>query len=93
MAKKEFKEVIAKQEMTIEESKAYRASLYRPKKKLLSESERRNSFRLFWAQNRKQYGEDKTLEPILWIHLMATGNDQPDKFENGLAHFGLKRIR
>lgn len=93
MAKKEQKEVAMKVEMTLEEAKAYRASLYKPQIRVLSEAERRNSFKLFWAQNRKKYGKTKALEPILWIHLMASGYDQPEKFESGLAHFGLKRIR
>lgn len=88
MAKKEVK-----QEMSLEEAKAYRASLFIPQAVKLSESEKRNSFKLFWAQNRKKFGKKKELEPILWIHLKATGNDQPDKFEDGMAHFGLKRIR
>lgn len=92
MAKKEQKESVMK-EMSLEESKAYRASLFKPQTRILSESERRNKFKLFWAQNRKQFGKPKDLESILWIHLEATGNDQPEKFESGLAHFGLKRIR
>jgi hypothetical protein len=88
MAKKELKD-----EMSVEEAKAFRASLYKPQKKVLTEAERRNQFRLFWAQNRKQFGKKKDLEPILWIHLKAIKKDQPEEFENGIAHFGLKRIR
>lgn len=79
--------------MSVEEARAFRASLYKPQKKVLSEAERRNSFKLFWAQNRKQFGKKKDLEPILWIHLKAIGSDQPEKFEDGIANFGLKRIR
>lgn len=89
MAKRE----INKEEMSLEEAKAYRASLYVAPKIVLSESARRDKFKLFWAQTRKQYGKPKDLESILWIHLKATGNDQPEKFESGIAHFGLKRIR
>jgi hypothetical protein len=88
MAKKELKDV-----MSLEEAKAYRASLHKPQKLILSEVERKNRFKLFWAQNRKKFGRNKDLEPILWIHLKATGHDQPEKFEDGMAHFGLKRIR
>jgi hypothetical protein len=88
MAKKEVSG-----EMSLEEAKAYRASLYVPKKLELSDPERRNQFKLFWAQTKKQYGKQKDLEAILWVHLKATGNDQPEKFEVGLAHFGLKKIR
>ena len=100
MAKKEMKKEVReesgemkKKEMSLEESKAYRASLYVPQKAVLSEAERLNSFKLFWAQSRKKYGKPKELESILWVHLKATGNDQPEKFEDGIAHFGLKRIR
>jgi len=98
MAKKEFKKQNAQQSeqqnvrpMSLKESKAYRASLHRPKAKELSEAARQHQFKLFWTQNRKKYGKPKDLEPILWIHLKATGNDQPDKFEDGMAHFGLKK--
>jgi hypothetical protein len=93
MAKNEFKEKAAKDDMTLEEAKAYRASLWKPQKVELSVADRRNKFKLFWAQNRKQYGKTKMLESILWIHLQNTGNDQPEKFEEGMAHFGLKRVR
>ena len=89
MAKRETN----KEEMSLEEAKAYRASLYTVPKVILSETDRRNKFKLFWAQARKQFGKPKDLESILWIHLKATGNDHPDNFENGIAHFGLKRVR
>ena len=88
MAKKEMRE-----EATLEEAKAYRASLFVPQKIVLSESERRSKFKLFWTESRKRFGKPKELESILWIHLKATGHDQPEKFEDGLKHFGLKRIR
>jgi hypothetical protein len=87
MAKKDLK-----QEMTIEEARAYRASLHKPQKNKLSEQEKRNQFRLFWAQSRKKYGKPKKLEEILWLHLAGTGHDEPEKFEAGIKHFGLKKI-
>lgn len=87
MAKKE-KEL----EMTLEEARAYRASLYKAPVIKLSEQEKRNSFKLFWAQSRKKYGRPKSLEEILWVHLKGTGNDEPEKFEAGIKHFGLKKI-
>lgn len=88
MAKRELKD-----EMSLEEARAYRASLHKPGKIELSEADRRNQFKMFWAQARKQYGRPKDLEAILWVHLKAIGSDQPEKFESGLAHFGLKKIR
>lgn len=90
MAKKEFEK---EQEMSSEQAKAYRASLYKEPKVVLSEASRRQQFKMFWARSRKRYNASKELEPILWIHLKATGNDQPENFEGGVAHFGLKKIR
>lgn len=89
MAKRDLKEG---QEMTLEESKAYRASLYKPVVKKLSEAEKREKFRLFWAQSRKKYGKPRELESILWIHLKVTKQDEPEQFEAGLQHFGLKKL-
>lgn len=88
MAKKEHKA-----NMTLEEARAYRASLHVPKEKDLTDKEKRESFRMFWAQSRKKYGnKSKELEQILWLHLKATGNDVPEKFEDGISHFGLKKV-
>lgn len=87
MAKKELKE-----EMTLEEAKAYRSSLYKPSKKVLNSEEKREQFRIFWARSKKKYrSKTDNLEKILWIHLLAIGHDEPDKFEKGLQHFGLKK--
>lgn len=88
MAKKDLKE-----EMSLEEAKAYRASLYKPVARILSEEERREQFKLFWAVSRRKYNKSKKeLENVLWVHLKATGNDESEKFEDGLNHFGLKKI-
>ena len=92
MAKREFKEMEEQQEMTLEEAKAYRASLYKPVPRVLPEQERREEFRLFWAKNRTKYGRDKDLEDVLWIHLKSAKFDDPNKFEEGLKHFGLKKL-
>jgi len=80
------------QEMTLEEAKAYRASLHKPQEKTLSDQEKRELFRLFWAKSRRKYGKSRELEQILWIHMKATGFDVPEKFEAGIDHFGLKKI-
>lgn len=82
-----------KQEMTLEESKAFRASLYREPKKALSEKEKRMQFKLFWAKEKKKYKNGKSLEEILWLHLKNTKQDEPTNFEEGLRHFGLKKIK
>ena len=86
-------EPVAKEEMTSEEAKAFRASLYKTPVRVLTEKERREMFRVFWTQAKKQYGSEKELESILWLHLKSIKMDQPDQFEAGLAHFGLKKNR
>ena len=85
MAKKENK-----QEMTLEEAKAYRASLYKPIAAILTDQEKREKFRLFWAKEKSKYGKSKDLENILWIHLKSAKLDNPENFEKGLQHFGLR---
>jgi len=93
LAKKEKAVQMENKEMTVEEAKAFRASLYKPAAKKLSDSEKRESFRLFWAQNRKKYGKSKDLEGIIWLHLKAAKMDEPEKFEAGIAHFGFKKTK
>ncbi len=79
-------------EMSPEESKAYRASLYKPSKKALSENEKREAFKIFWAQEKKKYKKSKELEEILWLHLQTIKMDEPEKFAEGLKNFGLKKL-
>jgi hypothetical protein len=93
MAKKEKVEQMEKREMTLEESKAFRASLYKPEVRELTEKEKREQFRVFWAKSKKQYGKSKELEEILWVHLKSTKMAEPEKFEAGIAHFGLKKVK
>lgn len=87
------KEKASQKEMTLEQSKAYRASMYKPTAKILSEKEKRERFKLFWATEKTKYGKGRALEEILWLHLKTTKQDDPEKFEKGLAHFGLKKIK
>lgn len=79
--------------MSLEEAKAYRASLYKKKSKALNEEEKREAFRVFWAKERNKYGKSKDLEEILWLHLKAIKMDAPEQFVNGLDHFGLRKIK
>jgi len=88
------KKITAPQEdMTLEEAKAYRASLYKPTEKILSEKQKRNEFKLFWAKEKKKYKNGRALEEVIWLHLKNTKQDEPASFEKGLAHFGLKKIK
>jgi hypothetical protein len=82
-----------KEEMTLDEAKAYRASLYIPTTKALTEKQKRNEFKLFWAKEKKKYKNGRSLEEILWLHLKNTKQDEPASFEKGLQHFGLKKIK
>lgn len=80
-------------EMTAEEAKAFRASLAKPEARQLTEKEKREQFRVFWAKSKRKYGKDKDLEEIIWLHLKSSKMDEPEKFEDGLKHFGLKKIK
>lgn len=94
MAKKNQAAIQAPVEnMGAEEARAYRASLHQPAAKKLSAQQKREAFRLFWAVEKAKYGKKKDLEGILWLHLKASKLDEPQQFEAGLAHFGLKKIR
>lgn len=92
MSKNDFKKQDAKpKELSIEEAKKLRASLYAPQEKQLSLEERREAFRVFWAQAKGGYRQSKELEQVLWLHLKAINKDHPRDFEAGLEHFGLKK--
>jgi hypothetical protein len=90
MAKSKAAEQI---EMSLEEAKAFRASLYKPVPKVLTEDKKREAFRIFWASHRKTYGKGKALEKALYLHLKTIGMNTPDKFAEGLANFGLKKVK
>ena len=94
MAKKEkVDQMENKEEMTADEARAFRASLHKPEVLVLTEREKREQFRIFWAQSKRKYGKAKDLEEILWLHLKSSKMDEPEKFEDGLKHFGLKKIK
>lgn len=87
---------IVNQDMTLEESKAYRASLYRPTSIVLNDAQKRENFRLFWAQQKRKYSKFKgigNIEDVLWLHLKASKLDEPKDFAKGLQNFGLKQVR
>lgn len=90
MAKDKKEKLEEMPEMTLEEAKAYRASLCKPEVIELSGEEKREQFRLFWAQEKHKYGKSKDLEPILWLHLKAIKMDEPSKFSEGILNFGLR---
>lgn len=90
---KKEKKKSQEREMTLQEARAYRASLAKPEARKLTEQETREQFRLFWAKEKSKYGKAKDLEEILWIHLKASKHDEPARFDDGLKHFGLKKVK
>lgn len=90
MAKKQAQE---DQEMSLEEAKAFRASLATTATKPMNAKQKRDAFKVFWTQNKKKYGMTGKLEHVLWLHLVATKNDSPESFENGLKNFGIKKVK
>lgn len=89
MAKKDAQ---VNKEMSLEEARKWRASLAKPELSSLTEDQKRESWRLYWAQNKASYGRGKELEEIIWLHLKAIKMDSPSQFEQGAKHFGLKKI-
>jgi hypothetical protein len=81
-----------KEDMTMEEAKAYRASLATNIAKLLTEKQKRQAFKVYWTENKKKYGLTGKMEQILWLHLVSTKNDSPENFEAGLKNFGVKSL-
>ena len=90
MAKKQVQEQA--QEMTLEEAKAFRAALAQPSQKVLNPRQKRDAFKVYWTQNKNKYGMTGKLEHVLWLHLVATQNDEPANFEAGLKNFGIKKV-
>ena len=82
---------IQEKEMTPEEAKAYRANLYKPQEKVLREDQKREAFRIWWASNKKKYGQSKKMEQALWLHIKTMGLDNPLDFEKGVSNFGFKK--
>jgi hypothetical protein len=79
-------------EMTAAEARKYRQDKYKAKAPEMSDEQKREAFRLHWAQEKSKYGKSKDLEEILWLHLKAIKMDTPEKFEAGIKHFGLSKL-
>lgn len=91
--KKNSEKVEESAEMTVAEARAHRASLHKPQAVELSDEQSREEFRKFWATEKAKYGKSKDLEEIVWLHLKAVKKASPEQFEEGLVHFGLKKVR
>lgn len=90
---KDWKKASDEVEMTLEEAKAWRKSLHVEKPKELTDSQKREEFRVFWAQEKANYGKGKDLENVLWTHLKSIKMTDPTKFAEAISHFGLKKIK
>jgi uncharacterized Zn finger protein len=93
MAKEKKMPALEQMEMSLEEAKAYRASLHKPMPRVLNEEQKREAFRIFWTSNKAKYGKSKSLEKAIWLHLKTIGMNSPEKFADGLANFGLKKVK
>lgn len=80
-------------EMSLEEAKSYRASLHKPQPKVLTEEQKREAFRIYWASNKKVFGKSKAMEKAVWLHLKTIGMNSPEQFSQGLDNFGLKKVK
>lgn len=78
-------------EMSLEEAKAFRASLHKPVKKVLSDEQKREAFRVWWAKRKKDLSKSGKVEYAVWLHLKTIGMDDPENFEAGIYNFGYKK--
>lgn len=83
-------EVEAALENTLEEMREKRREAGEAKKAAkVVELDQRDEFRKFFAKKREKLSLDSSMEHILWLHFVATGHAEKEKFEDGLKHFGI----
>lgn len=80
------------EEMSVEEARKIRASMHKASDVVLTEQQKREAFRIFWAQEKSQYAMSADLEEVIWLHLKAMKMDVLEKFTDGIKHFGLTKI-
>ena len=56
----------------------------------MDKTEIREEFRKFFMQLQHQMKLDRSLEFIIWKHLESIECNKVDKFQEGIAHFGIK---
>lgn len=59
------------------------------KEKKASSKSVKEEFRKFFVKIRRSKKIPKELEKVIWLHFKSAGFDSPEKFEDGLKHFGL----
>jgi|WetSurMetagenome_2_1015567.scaffolds.fasta_scaffold692839_2 hypothetical protein len=82
-------EQIEKVQDIIEERNKLKQEILAKRKQANSKVDFYPQFQEFWAQNRKKYNQSKEIGEIIWIHLLSSGYAEPEKFEEGIKHFGL----
>jgi hypothetical protein len=90
--KKQAQEQYHEEEMTKEQAQEFRESLFESSETELSENEKREQFRIFWAQNKSKYGKTKEMENVIWLHIKSAKLNNPEDFKAGIKHFGLSEI-
>jgi hypothetical protein len=95
MSKKKTRdEQIENVKANLDDAKAARRAIVANQKAIQGKGQKASyvSFQEWWATQRKSYGKSKDLEDIIWPHLKAIGCDSPEKFEEGVKHFGLSKV-
>ena len=92
MAKKSQVQTQPQVEMTLKKRKLSELLWLNLLLKPMNPKQKRDAFKVYWTQNKKKYGMTGKLEHVLWLHLVATKNDEPANFEAGLKNFGIKKV-
>jgi len=64
-----------------------RSSLVSNKKQKI---DKQKAFHKFFIKIKDKLNLSAEMENVLWRHLVATKNDSPDDFKNGIENFGYK---
>jgi hypothetical protein len=81
---------VSQPEVSLEEMREKRREVGEAKKAAkAAELDQRDEFRKFFAKKREKLNLDSSMEHILWLHFVATGHAEKEKFEDGLKHFGI----
>lgn len=79
-----------KQDNALKKARELRLKNFKENQASISSNDSKEDFRVFFIQNKIKLGLDPNLEEAIWLHFKSAGFDKKDKFEEGLAHFGIK---
>jgi hypothetical protein len=83
--KKEIKKELTPKEMRLAFAAAKQAN--KPEEVV----DYKEEFRKFFLKEKEYFKFDKDMEAIIWAHFNSAGFTKPEKFQEGLEHFGYKR--